>query len=266
MKNYAVDGRWIEDTVHLGQSKALQFGAGLFETILIRKNVPLFWNAHMARLTASAEALGLGEGLDTGKLEEWTKKLLRESPQHDSALKITWLQASGAGMALFHFRPAGYTAAQRQEGLKAALGQIRRNPYSRVTAHKTLNYLDNLLERQAARAAGYDEALLMNVRGEMAEATAANLFIRMDGNLITPPLDAGILPGIQRQAIITACRQNGIPLEERAVYPEMLRQAEGIYLSNSLMGFLPVSNFMGNCYDKDEGLVSRINRLTGVID
>lgn len=266
MKTFAVNGSWIEDEAHLGHSQALQFGAGLFETIRIQKNAPLFWNEHMDRLTASAAALGLDEGLDSKALERYTEKLLLENPQEICALKITWLGSCYGPKALFYFRPVGYTAAQRREGLKATLGQIRRNPHSRITAHKTLNYLDNLLERQTAKAAGFDEAILLNIRGEIAEATAANLFIQDRDILVTPPLEAGILPGIQRQAVITVCRQNGIPVEERTVSRDAMNRAEGIYLSNALMGFMPVLNFAGNCYDKDEALVLLINRLTGIVD
>lgn len=266
MKTFAINGKWIEDEGHLGNSHALQFGAGLFETIRVQDKEPLFWNAHMARLKNSAKTLGMAEGLDTEKLRCWTEQLLQENSISACALKISWLSAADEGKACFHFRPLGYTLKQRNEGLKASLGTVRRNPHSRITAHKTLNYLDNLLERQAAQAAGYDEAILLNVREEAAEGTASNLFIKAGDKLITPPLTAGILPGIQREAIIAACISQGIPIEERTVSQSMLSGAEAIYLSNSLMGFMPVSNFMGNCYDKDESLVALINRLTGISD
>ncbi len=266
MKIFAVNGNWIEDAEHMGQTDAFQFGAGIFETIRIQGNQPLLWDAHMERLVASAAALGLSGGLDREQLAQWVSKLLQESAPQSCALKIAWVSNAASGKALFYLRPLGYTAAQRTQGLKASLGEIRRNPYSRVTAHKTLNYLDNLLERRAVRTAGYDEAILLNVWGEVAEGTATNVFIQREGVLVTPPTGAGILPGVQRKAIITVCQQHEIPIFEETITLEMLNQAEGIYLSNALMGFMPVSNFIGNCYDKDDSLVSRINRLTGIAD
>lgn len=266
MKTFAVADNWIEDPHHLVNSQALQFGAGLFETIRVQDNVPLLWEAHMARLSASAKALGLAEGLDVEQLRVWLDKLLREAPQRCCALKISWLAAPAGAKACFHFRPLGYTRKQRDDGLKAVIGAIRRNPHSHVTAHKTLNYLDNLLERQAAQAAGYDEAILLNIREEVAEGTATNLFIQADGLLMTPPLEAGILPGVQRQAVIDVCRSQGIATLEREISVAMLTKAEGIYLTNSLMGFMPVSNLMGNWYDKDISLVTLVNRLTGISD
>lgn len=191
-------------------------------------------------------------------------KLLDERPMESCALKILWMSASCGSKALYYFRPLDYTLGQRTLGLKVGLGQIRRNPHSRITAHKTLNYLDNLLERQAARASGNDESVLLNVHGHVAEGTASNIFIRKDGILITPPVEEGILPGVQRRVIMNCCKGNGIPVEEKRVSLEMLAGAEGFYLSNALMGFMPVSNFMGNCYDSDESFVSLINRLTGI--
>lgn len=266
MKTFAINGNWIEDTEHMGRSQALQFGAGLFETIRIQDNEPLFLNSHMARLRTSASVLGLDGGLDTDDLEIWASRLLQEHPLDSCVLKIIWAPEVNGGTALFYFRPLPYTREQRARGLKVGLGEIRRNPHSRVTAHKTLNYLDNLLEKKAAQAAGFDEAILLNIRGDVAEGTATNIFIQTDRTLITPSIEAGILPGIQRKAIMDGCRQEGIPLEERPVSLDMLTRADGIYLSNALMGFMPVSNFMGNCYDKDESLVGLINRLTGIID
>ena len=266
MKTFAINGNWIEDADHFGHAQALQFGAGLFETIRVQGKTPLLWDAHMKRLRASAAALGLDAGLDTEQLERWAGKLLQENIHEFCALKIIWISENNGGKALFYFRPLGYTKEQRIQGLKAGLGEIRRNPFSRISAHKTLNYLDNLLERRAAKALGNDESILLNVLDEVAEGTATNVFIQRNGALITPPAEAGILPGIQRKAILEVCHQQGIILTEKAVSLEMLTQAEGIYLSNALMGFMPVSNFMGNCYDKDESLVRLINRLTGIID
>ncbi len=266
MKTFAINGNWIEDVEHTGHSQALQFGSGLFESVRVQGNEPLMFDAHMERLRNSAAVLGLDAGLDIGLIRNWTMKLLDARPLESCALKILWMSDGIGSNALFYFRPLGYTPEQRTLGLKVGLGQIRRNPHSRITAHKTLNYLDNLLERQAARASGNDESILLNVNGHVAEGTASNIFIRKDGILITPPIEEGILPGVQRKAIVNCCRDNGIPVEEKRVSVEMLARAEGFYLSNALMGFMPVSNFMGNCYDRDESFVSLINRLTGISD
>jgi len=77
MKTFAINDKWIEDGAHIGNSQALQFGAGLFETIRVQENGPLYWDAHMARLRNSAEVLGLDEGLDTEKIRRWTDQLLQ---------------------------------------------------------------------------------------------------------------------------------------------------------------------------------------------
>lgn len=266
MKTFAINGNWIEDENHPSRSTALQFGTGLFETIRVQNGEPLLWEDHMDRLVSSARALGLDNGLDIPLVEKWTGDLLAGVEMRDCSLKILWTAAAQGGTALFFLRPLPYALEHRTKGLSVTLGDIRRNPYSRITAHKTANYLDNLLERQAAQIQGFDEALLLNVHGLVAEGTASNVFIQKEGLLMTPPLDAGLLPGIQRKNVIRHCLQDDIPLLETPISLEMLQSAEGIYLTNALMGFMPVSNFLGTCYDKDDSLVGRINGLTGIID
>ena len=263
MKTFALNGKWIEETEHIAQTHTFQFGMGLFETIRVQDGQPLHWDAHMGRLLASGRMLGLDAGLDAERLECWTQTLLAECGQKRCGLKILW---SLEGKAYFYIRPLEYTQVQRENGLKATLGEIRRNPYSRITVHKTTNYLDNVLERRIVKEKGFDEAILLNTRDEVAEGTTTNVFIQVNGTLITPPLDTGILPGVQRKAVLQACRQEGVHFEERAFTLEEMAGAQGIYLTNALMGFMPVSNFMGNCYDKDNAMIFTINGATGIHD
>ncbi len=266
MRPFAIDGQWVDPADHWGRTQALQFGAGLFETIRIQGGQPLHWEAHMARLTRSAESLGFSALPDPAALERWAAELLADGTPERCAMKLVWLAEDQKGQGLFHFRALDYAAAERARGLKACLGRIRRNPDSHVTGHKTLNYLDNLLERRWARGQGFDEALLLNGLGEAAEGTASNLFIRQGGTLLTPPLEAGLLPGIQRQAVLDACCRAGIPCREAAIGLNQLLAAEGLFLTNALMGFMPVSEFLGTCYDRDDALIGTLNQLTGICD
>jgi len=266
MRTFAINGQWADQEHPLGRSEALQFGAGLFETIRVQEGRPLHWEAHMARLTASAQTLGFPVLPDPLQLKAWTEHLLSEGAPARCALKLVWHADGQLGQGLFYFRELDYGAAERKRGLRVCLGRIRRNPDSHITGHKTLNYLDNLLERRWAKAQGFHEALLVNTRGEAAEGTASNLFLRLDGGLLTPPAETGLLPGIQRQAVLEACRQAGIPCREAVVGLKQLLEAEGLFLTNSLMGFMPVSEFLGTCYDRDDALVDTLNQLTGICD
>jgi len=110
---------------------------------------------------------------------------------------------------------------------------------------KTLNYLDNLLARAEARRAGADEAILLNTSGQLAEAAASNLFIVADGCVVTPPIEAGILPGITRACVLELCGTEGISIQEQPLELHQLRAAEEVFLTNSLMEIMPLTSFAG---------------------
>src|SRR5262249_51322847 len=101
---------------------------------------------------------------------------------------------------------------------------------------KTCNKLPHILARAEADAAGADDALLLNTRGRLAEATASNLFWLSGRGLITPPIKGGALPGITRDVVIELARKLGLEAEERDVKPSTLHQARGVFLTNSVSG------------------------------
>jgi branched-chain amino acid aminotransferase len=104
-----------------------------------------------------------------------------------------------------------------------------RNESSRLSRIKSLNYLDGIMARQEAFDAGADDALLLNTRGDLAEATAANIFLFVDGAWITPPVEDGALPGIARGLVLEA----GFAQEATIARADWER-AEAGFLTNSL--------------------------------
>lgn len=108
----------------------------------------------------------------------------------------------------------------------------------RLTGHKSLNYLENKLARESARAAGFDEALFVTPAGYVLEGAVSSLFIVKDGHAFTPPLAAGILPGVARArvlALIGAERAH-----ERPVTLDEVLAADEVFITNALMGVMPV--------------------------
>jgi branched-chain amino acid aminotransferase len=105
---------------------------------------------------------------------------------------------------------------------------VRRNEFSPLARIKSLNYLDAILARQEAAARGADDALLLSTRGQVAEASAANLFVLLDGALVTPPVEDGALPGVMRQVLLDA------GAAERPLAPADLVGVEEIFLTNAL--------------------------------
>jgi branched-chain amino acid aminotransferase len=124
--------------------------------------------------------------------------------------------------------------------MNVIIAGIRRNEHSPLTQFKTLNYLENILARREAAAKGVDEAVMLNTEGNVACASAANVWLVEGRQLITPPVRDGALPGIVRQRLTELAPQEGFDIVEETVKPARLERANELLLSNSLIGICPI--------------------------
>jgi branched-chain amino acid aminotransferase/4-amino-4-deoxychorismate lyase len=140
---------------------------------------------------------------------------------------------------------ASAAAVSPPEGaVRLATARTRRNERSAVSRIKSLSYLENVLARAEARAAGAEEALMLNTAGDVACAAAANVFWIRHGEVFTPPLECGVLEGVMRGETIAACRRLGILVEAVAAPPSRLAGAP-MFITNSLIGVRPVASLDG---------------------
>lgn len=218
--------------------RGLLLGDGLFETLLALDGDLPHLAAHLDRMAAGCDVLNLPFD------REAAERVVREATPGEGrfAVRLT-LTAGSGGRGLD--RPAAPVPALFAKAAPsvpvtspatAIVAATRRNEGSPASRLKTLAYLDNVLARAEARAAGADEAVMLNNRGEIACAAAANLFWIRDGRLYTPRLDCGVLAGITR-ARLMAARE----VEEVAVGVDVLKTADAIFLTNSLIGIREVS-------------------------
>jgi branched-chain amino acid aminotransferase len=105
---------------------------------------------------------------------------------------------------------------------------------------KSANKLLNVLARAEAEAQGFDEALLVNTDGVVTESSSGNVFWWEEGSLHTPPLTAGVLPGVTRGAVLDSARELGWTVSETAALPSRLCTSQGIFLTFSTRGLVPV--------------------------
>jgi len=116
------------------------------------------------------------------------------------------------------------------EPVKAITATVTcRNEQSPLSSIKSTNYLDAILARREAAQAGADDAILLNTKGYVSEASAANVFCRFGDELVTPPLDDGALPGVMRQCVL-----DREPCVERSLWASELLKADEIFLTSSL--------------------------------
>ena len=238
------------------RDRGLLYGDGVFETLRAYDGVPLHLDEHLARLNASATALRLCGGVDGAAIGQGIAELLEGNDLSDAYIRITLTRGEHAGR--LELEPAAEPTliivaqplrplppSRYDPGSTAIIASIRQNADSPLPRHKTLNYLNNLLARTEARGRGADEAILLNTRGEVAEAASSNLFLVCGGCLVTPSLDSNILPGVTRAEVLRLAAEAGIPSDERIVHREELLSADELFLTNSVAELVPVRAIEG---------------------
>jgi branched-subunit amino acid aminotransferase/4-amino-4-deoxychorismate lyase len=136
-------------------------------------------------------------------------------------------------------------AEKYQQGYKVALTSIKRNSLSPVTYLKSANTMENMLARQEAKEAGADEAFFLNEKGYLTEAAGSNLFLVKGGVLKTPRYESGILPGVTRVVVFELAAQLSIKVKEVNLRLADLKQADEVFVTNSLIEIVPVTVFDG---------------------
>ena len=235
--------------------EGFQFGLGAFETIAVEAGKPIFLDKHLKRLERAAEFLYLGTLSERGITEKQILRYLEEQAQLSESranfANITQFSESRENFSdithcalkimlskenvVFSMRANPYTPERYEKGFVLDISPVKRNETSSLVYHKTMNYGDCILEKRNAAAAGVDERLFLNTKDQICEGTVSNIFFVKQGKLYTPDTRCGLLPGILREYI---CETQHV--EEVIIYPENLKEYEECFVTNSLMGIMPV--------------------------
>jgi branched-chain amino acid aminotransferase group I len=232
------------------------YGYGLFETMRAYNGHIFRLDRHLTRLRCSAQSLSLANRLAAFDLEDACTRTLGANKLKDARLRLT-ISAGEGDMTPdpgTYSSPTVLVTAQNlvplppekyKSGFKAALSSLRRNSQSPLSRLKSTCYMENILARMAARAAGCDEAILLDEQGYLAEGSTTNIFLVSKGELITPSLESGVLPGITREAVLEIARTSNIKATERWVQLNELIEAEEAFLTNSILELMPLTWFEG---------------------
>jgi branched-chain amino acid aminotransferase len=221
-------------------SQTLHYGYGAFEGIRAyntTQGTKIFKAyEHYERLRHSCISVGIPFDYDTEELIQVTYKLLDKNKLKDAYIRP--LVYCSPNMSLTAPKEVYIMIAVWEWGkylgdnlLKLCISSYQRpNPNSvKVDAKITGHYVNSILATSEAKVSGYDEALMLDMNGHVAEAPGANFFFEKDGVLITPPL-GHILPGITRQTVINICKELDIPVQEQQFKPEALTDADSAFL------------------------------------
>ena len=244
--------------------RGLLLGDGLFETLLFTRGELVLAEAHARRMIDGAAVLGL-PAPTAADIVGCALAAVRAAGLSEArgAVRVT-LTAGSGGRGLD--RPAALeprlfaTAALSARPDSAAalfIAQTRRNQASPASRLKTLAYLDNVLARREAVAAGADEAVMLNTLGEVACAAAANLFWLNDGVLLTPAPETGRMDGVMARQVADAAVALGIEARHVREGAEALDGADAVFLTNSLIGVRPAF-LVGQAPPAPNALVERL--------
>jgi len=233
------------------------YGEGVYEVLRTYRGEPFLLDRHLARLRRSAAAITLEPPLaDEGfaaRIRETIAALPVERPgQAEYYVRVILTR----GVGEFGYDPAscptptllvivkalsGPPAWYFERGVRLALVSIVRNHPGTVNpAIKSNNLLNNALAMQEAIRKGAAEALMKNYRGEIAECSQSNVFVVKDGRVATPPLGAGLLPGITRAFMFDVAPAAGVPLEERTIQEAEIYAADEVFITGTTFEVTPV--------------------------
>ncbi|HYR19527.1 MAG TPA: aminotransferase class IV [Myxococcales bacterium] len=154
--------------------------------------------------------------------------------------------AEGLNRLIFMVRPLELPAPEQYErGLQMAVTRTRRNPPQALDpALKTGNYLNSALALRESHAAGADDALLLDLRGQVTEASTSNVFFVQDGVVVTPPLVLGMLEGVTRGLVIEIARGEGLLVREEPHGPEALAAADEVFVTSTIREAMAVTSLL----------------------
>jgi branched-chain amino acid aminotransferase len=144
-----------------------------------------------------------------------------------------------------------------REPVRLSLCEHGRHAGSPLAGTKVTSWLFNVWTLQGAQQRGFDEALLLNERGEIAECTAANIFCARGGRVLTPPLSSGCLEGVTRGILLEIAPATGIPMEEKTLRPADLYAADEVFITSTNRSLLGVSEVEGHKFAGAPGPITQ---------
>lgn len=245
-----------------GQAGLLS-GWGLFTTMRIFRGEPFAFERHWGRLEKDAGRTRMPFPLDASEVRSNLRELIRRNDvsegtariyaiynkfgfwQSDEPLPEVDLLLCTAGLPSYH------------EPARLAIAEHSRHAASPLAGVKVTSWLVNLWSLQGAQQRGFDEVVLLNERGEVAECTAANIFCVRNGRVFTPALSSGCLEGVTRGLLLDLAPASGIQIEENTLHPQDLYAAEEIFITSTNRSLLGVCEIQGHHFPGAPGPITQ---------
>jgi branched-chain amino acid aminotransferase len=230
------------------------FGYGLYETTRTYSGRCFRLAAHLQRLEKAAHALSIPA--DINQFETLMRETVRRNPLANGRLRLTLTPGPGSAASdittcyrptVFcrHIEYRLYSPEVYARGFSVILSDNRRNSQSILPGMKASAIVESMLAKQQARLSGYDDALLLNDQGRLAEASSSNVFVVSRGILKTPRTGDGLLSGTTRQVVIELADQMAIECCQCDISPAELMVADELFITNAMIEIMPVTRLDG---------------------
>ncbi|WP_114394276.1 branched-chain amino acid aminotransferase [Oleisolibacter albus] len=242
---------WRDATVHV-LTHGLHYGSCVFEGERVYNGSVFKLAEHSARLVKSADLLGFTIPYSAAEIEQATRDVVKAMDMVNGYVRpVAWRGSEMMGVSAQHNRihlaiacwewPSYWSPEARMKGISLQVSKWHRPaPDTAPTASKAAGlYMICTLSKHTAEQAGFQDALMLDYRGQIAEATGANIFLVRDGVLHTPKPDC-FLDGITRQTVIELARRRGYQVVERAIFPDELPTFSEVFLTGTAAEVTPV--------------------------
>ena len=246
----SLDGRLVpaaRATVSV-YDRGFLYGDAVFETVRAYGGRLFLWPLHARRLAASLRTFGISP--PRVDLPHAALSVLAARGLAEAAVRVTVSRGTGEGLVAPHgLQPTVVVTAreipselpeQRRRGVAVVVLPFGRGHGSVTDGHKTNAYLPAVLGKTRAAARGAFEGLYVERDGTVSEGTTSNVFAVRDGRLLTPPLDAGCLPGVTRQTVLRLAQQAGLECVSTAIAATELLEMDELFLTASTIEVLPI--------------------------
>jgi branched-chain amino acid aminotransferase len=245
-------------------------GFGLFTTLRIARGEAFAYERHWRRLEKDAAITHLPMPYTSAKVRVHLHEVIRANRVTEGCARIYlvdnnvgYWRSDEAGPELDLIITTADMPSYRRP-VRLALREHGRHAASALCSVKTISWLDNVWSVNEATREGFDEVVLLNERGEVAECTSANIFAVKDGKVVTPPLNSGCLEGVTRGILSEIAPEAGISLAQQTLRPEDLYAADEVFISSTNRNVIGVGEISGHKIATPSGPVAaRLNELFG---
>jgi len=241
----------------------LLMGWGVFTTLRIYQGVPFAFDRHWERMAHDAERLGIALDYQQQAVWEAIVKLAAANQRPEGAARLSFIKNQGGMWADAPGSPAtDLLIFTRELTAWPASHKLLLVPdgifsHGKLAGAKMLSWVQNAGTLERVHAEGFDDALLLNEQGHLAECTSANVFLVRGRQILTPPLTSGCLPGITREALIEIIPAAGYKLVEQDLIPKDMDTAEEVFISSTTREVAGVGSIQPNWKYPAPGIVTR---------